>query len=539
MTYNLLDEPWIPVRRRSGKVSWIAPHQVAEREDPPVALACPRPDFDGGVLQFLIALLQTAAPPDNESAWRRWVDPPEPGSLKAAFDVHRAAFELLGDGSRFMQDPGLAGNDAEEKPITAILLGAPTGQTLEQNADVFTKRGVVSAIGLPAAAMSLVTLMANAPAGGAGYRTSLRGGGPLCTVLSGQTLWTTAWLNVLPRPVFERVGGRPALTQPRHTFPWLAELDGERELGPELIHPLQQFWAVPWRVRLGEVREEGVCDLAGTRGPVVRAVRLKNYGPNYKGAFLHPLTPYAEVKAGEPLNPRKLGSEGLPYRDWPAYVVGGNGRVPARVVQHFAEAERGEVIAGRQSAPARLLCFGYSLDKAKAESWSSSLAPLLVAAKETLPRVQAALQRATHGANEVRRTLQQQLRQALARRAEDLAFETTTFESISRRFWSETEPDFFKLADDLVLLSQADADEAALDARMEAWAVRLQEASLALFSASSQERGEFAATDVRRVSQAWHRLKRFTSPRNPVVRKHFGLPVIQQDAAAPRRRARA
>ena len=64
--YNLLVEPWIPVRRRSGERSWIAPWQVTEVEDPPLSIDTGRPDFDGALIQFLIGLVQTAAAPETK-----------------------------------------------------------------------------------------------------------------------------------------------------------------------------------------------------------------------------------------------------------------------------------------------------------------------------------------------------------------------------------------------------------------------------------------------------------------------------------------
>ena len=61
MQYNLLNEHWIPVRRRSGTRSYIAPWQVPDNADDPIVwLDLSRPDFSGSMIQFLIGLYQSA-----------------------------------------------------------------------------------------------------------------------------------------------------------------------------------------------------------------------------------------------------------------------------------------------------------------------------------------------------------------------------------------------------------------------------------------------------------------------------------------------
>lgn len=66
--FNLINAPWLPVRRRSGAVEHIPPWRVTDRiaEDPFVALAWPRLDFNGAAHEFLIALLSTAAASDDD-----------------------------------------------------------------------------------------------------------------------------------------------------------------------------------------------------------------------------------------------------------------------------------------------------------------------------------------------------------------------------------------------------------------------------------------------------------------------------------------
>ena len=51
---NLLEEKWLPVRRSTGQVDWIAPHQITEPNI--VAFAANRADFNGALVQMMIGL---------------------------------------------------------------------------------------------------------------------------------------------------------------------------------------------------------------------------------------------------------------------------------------------------------------------------------------------------------------------------------------------------------------------------------------------------------------------------------------------------
>ena len=100
--------------------------------------------------------------------------------LAERFAQVRDAFVLDGAGPRFMQDrEELVGGVV---PISGLLIDSPGANTIKNNVDLFVKRGRVTTLSRAAAAMSLFALQTFAPSGGAGHRTSLRGGGPLTTL---------------------------------------------------------------------------------------------------------------------------------------------------------------------------------------------------------------------------------------------------------------------------------------------------------------------------------------------------------------------
>jgi CRISPR system Cascade subunit CasA len=105
--YNLLETPWLPVRRRSGQSDKIRPWEITDRinEDPIIALDVPRADFNGSLIQWLIGLLQTVQCPENEREWERlYIDPPSPETLRGWCEPWLDAFQFDGDGPRILQD---------------------------------------------------------------------------------------------------------------------------------------------------------------------------------------------------------------------------------------------------------------------------------------------------------------------------------------------------------------------------------------------------------------------------------------------------
>jgi hypothetical protein len=69
------------------------------------------------------------------------------------------------------------------EPIERLLIEAPGESTTSKNTDLLVHRDRVTSLGRAAAAMALYTFQSWAPAGGAGNRTGLRGGGPLVTMV--------------------------------------------------------------------------------------------------------------------------------------------------------------------------------------------------------------------------------------------------------------------------------------------------------------------------------------------------------------------
>jgi CRISPR system Cascade subunit CasA len=525
MPYNLIDERWIPVERRSGRRDVVAPAQIADQDDPPLRIASPRPDFDGALLEFLVGLLQTAAAPSSERSWRKWLDaPPVVSELKQRFDAVREAFFLDGPGPRFMQDLTVAEDPkASELPIGALLIDRIGEEGLSDAPTLFAKPGGFDALGYPAAAAALLTLQTYAPAGGRGQLTSLRGGGPLTTLVAGDTLWSTAWLNVLPADELpHRVPGDPDKASGGGIFPWLAPTRlGNKPTPPKAVHPLQHLWGLPRRVRLvirpGNL---GTCSVTGAEGvPVVHAYVNRPEGTSYDGAFLHPWTPYSEVKPGEPWNPKKGNVDGLPYRDWPLLVTGGPKRRPAIIVSYFAEKRRDRVVRPR------LVAFGYAMDKMKPLRWCRAETPLILVAPERADAFAGACEALVMVSEEVRGTLAAQLRAAWSDRPASL----DVFAQVNPAFWSRTEPAFFE-AVEAVRRALENGDAAARDRAAEAWLEVLHRSALELFDRFVDAVASIASPELGRTVRARRDLAMYTHPASRKLRSALALRVEEPGA---------
>lgn len=444
MTFNLITTPWIAVRRASGAGAVVRPQDVTDDldTDPILALDFPRPDWNAAITEWLIGLAFLALPPEDAHDWADLFHAPSsPNALGAAFAPLIPYFNLDGDGPRAFQDFETLGN-AEAKPLSGLLIDAPGENTLKNNADLFVKRGGAQTLGLSHAAAALITLQTYAPSGGAGHRTSLRGGGPLTTLLAPvrtdaktATLWDRIWANVP-----EADPSAPA--DPAKALPWLAStLTSERDAGPvtpEGRHPALAFFACPRRIRL-------IFEDPG-EGVVATGYRTLNYGANYL-SWLHPLSPYREDKSSGklPLHPNAGASD---YGDWLAWW-GFNG-APAQSSTFWAE--RLDQTGGRVSRT-QVEAFGYDMDNMKARQWLETRLPWVDAHEGELRN---AVKLLIAGSDESARALRRAVKTALFGQRQDDGYrlpENLPMDALPEpgdRFWLETQGPFEALLDRLI-----------------------------------------------------------------------------------------
>lgn len=533
MQFNLIDEQWIPVLRRDGSSDRIAPHEVTKGfvDNPVVALDAPRADFNGALIQFLIGLVQTAAAPASTSEWRKKLtEPPTPDELKSAFTTVRHAFELGGDGPRFMQD--FEDVSADFGGIDGLLIESPGENTKELNVDHFNKRNSVGAICPHCCATALFTFQTNSPSGGPGYMTSLRGGGPLTTLVLGDdehaTLWQFILLNVLESGKFLGICGNPALTTGNAIFPWLGETKkGRRKKGdefygedttPDSVHPATMFWAMPRRIRLNHADlSSGHCGICGhISDKLLGSYKEIPGGASYGGSWLHPLSPYYEktTKGETNILPVHAQPGGISYRHWLGIVQQDNGenRMPARIVHEFYNRWK----SGWQF---RLWAFGYDMDKMKARCWYESTMPLLYVDSAIRGEYEQCAAGMVKAAAEIASNARNAVKKAWFRRPVDVKGDTTFLDS---SFWQNTEPAFHIALDAIRIALESKIDSMAA---RQTWHKTLCEHALKLFDSYAWE-GPIEDVDPKRVVIARRELEFYN--RGNKIKELLGLPVEQK-----------
>ena len=515
---NLLKEEWLPIRRSSGQINWIAPHQIAEPDI--IAFAANRADFNGALAQMMIGLLQTTTPIDDEGDWEYLLSaPPTDEDLKKWFAPTAEAFVLDGDGARFMQDFSLTATEGAECTIDALLIDAAGGSAIDKNTDHFVKRDTIKAMCPHCLATALFTLQTNAPAGGAGHRTSLRGGGPLTTLLvatPSRSLWQDLWLNVKPQRAFLQQGGDVQKTAKHFTFPWLAEISKIQPAGGETqplqVPPHHVFWAMPRRIRVDFADvQTGRCDVCKRASiQLLHRYVTKPQGLNYKGVWRHPFSPYYETKEGWlPVHPQPGG---FSYKNWLAWVLGvkqGKKSVQAAGIVDYFLQERKKYQASGQF---RLWVFGYDMDNMKPRCWYETTFPLYGLAeanRATQTQIQNLVANRIEASEQAIFYLRQAVKQAWFGGSDlrgDLSF-------VDKAFWDSTEPDFYQQLNDLMKQARTetgiDMDDANFVIALgETWHKVLIQSATKLFDVDIVGAGSISQQDPRRIAEAYNGLQR-------------------------------
>jgi CRISPR system Cascade subunit CasA len=108
-----------------------------------VGLDAPRADFAGALVQLLIGVVQTACPPQDDRDWAmQFQHPPSPATLRSKVAGIAEHFNLADPATPFMQVADLA--DGVAWPVAKLFLEQPGNQTLDQNRDLFQRRGTIT-----------------------------------------------------------------------------------------------------------------------------------------------------------------------------------------------------------------------------------------------------------------------------------------------------------------------------------------------------------------------------------------------------------
>lgn len=489
--FSLAGHAWLPVALASGRRVLVRPCDIGQpfEGEPILRIATGRPDCDISLAELLIGLLTVAMSPRDEDEWAsRYRNPPSTREIEMALASFADALVLDGEGPRFFQDiePFEASTPAVKlKRTEQLFVDAPGENTIEENADHFVKRGTLHALSRPGVAIALATIQTMSPSGGPGKLTSVRGGGPLTTLVvpgshEGEVqLWNKLWANV---PI-----GKPVSAAERlKVFPWLAPTrqgaKGGIKTTPLHVHDLQAFFGLPRRVRL--VFEPNLSRMSCALLGIVDDVIVRNFADRPKGTDYeawdkkHPLSPYYKPKPKEPeFLPVHLQSSRIGYRDWLAITLGSeNGaRVSAACVDQFKR-YGSDLLGDKEShRNTRLLAAGYAMDSMKALDFGEALLPLIFASTpDGNGRLSELAEAMVSAANSVAYQLTSSVKLGLYGERSKASSDSAVLGPVRDRFWSETETGFYD-----VLRSTADR----VDIPGEEWINRKEDVHAALAKA--------------------------------------------------------
>lgn len=453
---NLIKDKWLPIVRKDGVKEKIAIHQLLDdyNENPVLELEAPRPDFKNALYQLLIGIVQVSAMPSKESVWKKYFNIPYASDEFSELVLkYEDCFEIDSDGPAFMQDLQL--REAEEKPISTLLIEAPGANTIKNNQAHFIKKGKVEQIDAYWAAVALYTLQTFAPAGGSGHRVGLRGGGPLTSILLPQvnsTLWEKLWFNIISEEYLSTLMGNVLLKDKAYIFPWLKPSKESVSKGSELysteVHPFYHYFGMPRRIRLKFNNINGVCDLTGERSSkLISSYITKNYGNNYDGPWVHPLNAYGH----DPKKPEdfplsiKAQPGGLGYRHWLGQAIESERVIPALVVTLSRNSNyRRDIVNSRGF---NIWTAGFDMDNMKARCWYESSMPLFAIDPKEAVEISSFLAVLIKQTQEISSSLRSSIKSAWATRPADLGGDISF---IDIAFWGETEQPFYELLNELI-----------------------------------------------------------------------------------------
>lgn len=522
--FNLLTDPFFPVVTAAGSRRVVAFEGLRQEEgDYPVAFDWPRGDLNIAAAEFAVGVLALAYQPEDHADWVAIWRGESDIDLSARLASLAFAFNLFGDaegkGPRFLQD--FEAFEGDQSEIEALFIDTPGVNGQKKNADLLTHRGRFPRLGVRAAAIALYALQQFAPSGGAGNRTSLRGGGPLTTLvlpdrpmgIAPVPLWRVLLAN-LP----QAAAGAGFLDDdelPR-ALPWLGSTltsEGKPPLEisqtDERAHPLQAFFGMPRRIRL-VLEGVGPCPMTGEEGALVRGFIQKPWGVNY-GAWRHPLTPYRQAKENEPPYTVKPKSSRFGYRDWVGAVIGraekGHGAFQAEPVA--AITARAATFRRDGFSSSRLLVAGWAMNNMEAGTFLQSVQPLYLAETDEQAQALSRLAIAFADAGDAAASLLRgNLKLALFGDGAKTATDSGVFEEATDAFFERTENAFHELLE-AVLAQEGSGDALDDQAVRKRWLATIRRAALDLFDLHATTL--LAANDdvkvAMRVTDAYRRLR--------------------------------
>lgn len=296
---NLLNDAWIPVRPVDGG----SPAKITLREllcsDQAWQLCLPRDDMELAALQLLISLVQISWIPEDDASLRRFLNQPlSPSDFETGVAQWGDMFRLDHPEHPCLQVKGVV---AKEATGLDKLMAGLTGAT---NCTFVNEPGQGDFLCGGCAAIALFNQANNAPSFGGGFKSGLRGGSPVATLIQAidhrrADLRTTLWLNVLTHPRLHALLGDDLRLQQKPS--WQEPIKEKSRISAASIGLFRGLFWQPDHIELTAPVGAGQCTGCGHQVDVRYNGFLKaKFSFDVDGSWPHPHSPrLLQNKKGE------------------------------------------------------------------------------------------------------------------------------------------------------------------------------------------------------------------------------------------------
>lgn len=283
---NILTDQWIPVRPlEGGKAKKITLADLLCGEEK-WELSLPRDDMEVAALQLLICVAQTLIIPKTADDLRRYIAKPLSNTeYDKAIQLYQDWFQLDHPKFPFMQVKGVAAKDPT--PMDKLLAGV-TGST---NCCFVNPAGLADGLCPGCAVIVLFNQASCAPSFGGGFKAGLRGNSPVTTLIQGDHLRRTIWLNVLSEEsLIKNIPWHKETAMQKPT--WIEPIQSNDSIAIEKIGFLRGLLWQPDHVELQAPVDAEGCSCCGMQtDKVYRTFNKAKFKYTIKGTWPHPHSP--------------------------------------------------------------------------------------------------------------------------------------------------------------------------------------------------------------------------------------------------------
>lgn len=285
---NLLTDRWIPVRPLTGGRFEQISLQTLLCEPQPRLLSLPRDDMEMAACQLLICIVQLLWPPVDLLQSSQCIQQPlSEEEFLVGIDGWEQSFDLSHAEHPFMQVKGVVAK--EVTGMDKLMVGL-TGST---SCAFVNQPGQAEALCGGCAAIALFNQAGNAPGFGGGFKSGLRGGAPITTLIQQRCLRTTLWANVLARYSLDRE--YPGWQQRNKAFTWNKPIVTNEKIPAHSIGLARGLFWQPAHIELSPPSSGGQCSACGAIVEKRYLSFLKaKFNYTIEGFWLHPHSPSVE-----------------------------------------------------------------------------------------------------------------------------------------------------------------------------------------------------------------------------------------------------